>query len=202
MTSGPVTAIICDVGDVLIQFDKTLQHRLEERHRLRTGQIREVLLRSDDTRRASVGEISQQMWLERVAAHVPFDAVTQWLGDHGTLNTDLADLLTSLRQQGITLVLLSNATRRLWADLAHHGLLDFADRVYCSADMGLAKPDPLAYKHVIGDAGLAPASTVYIDDTASWVEAGSAHGLLGHVYTTAGALRAFLTGLGVTPWPR
>jgi putative hydrolase of the HAD superfamily len=128
---------------------------------------------------------------------MPRDAVDEWLGYHGDLNQAGVELLSSARQAGLRLFFLSNATSRLWDDLAHHHLLDFADRVFCSADIGLAKPDPRVYWFVADSAPLSLARTLYVDDTPSWVEAGSRLGMYGHVYTTADGLRRALAYAGV-----
>ncbi|MFI5681938.1 HAD family hydrolase [Streptomyces cellulosae] len=55
-------------------------------------------------------------------------------------------------------MLLSNATARLHGDLAFHGLADLADladRVFCSAEMGLVKPDPRCFREAAQRAGFA-----------------------------------------------
>jgi len=82
-------------------------------------------------------------------------------------------------------------------DLTFHGIRDLADRVFCSADIGLAKPDPRVYEFVAESASLVPERTLYLDDTESWVEAGRRLGMRGHVYDTPAVLRRHLAELGV-----
>jgi HAD superfamily hydrolase (TIGR01509 family) len=196
MIRTELTAVLCDVGDVLIKFDKSIQGRIEQRFGVRPGLVREVLLRSEVTRLASVGQVSHEEWLAEVSKDLPSAAVAEWLDDHGVVNADLVDFLTAAKKRGLRLFFLSNATSRLWGDLDFHGLRELADGIYCSASIGVAKPDPRAYKFVIEETRLAPGTTVYIDDTASWVHAGEREGLLGYVYGTTSGLRDFLIAKG------
>lgn len=192
-----IAAILCDVGDVLIRFDKAIQGRIEQRFGVRPGLLREVLLRSDATRLASIGRLSHDEWLKLVCNELPSEAVSAWLDDHGEVNKKLVELLVASQQRGVRLVLLSNATSRLWTDIEFHGLRDLVDGIYCSASMGVAKPDPRAYKFVIEDAQLTPEVTLYVDDTASWVRAGEQEGFLGYVYGTTSGLRDLLAANGL-----
>jgi putative hydrolase of the HAD superfamily len=107
------------------------------------------------------------------------------------------ELLSAARRPGVRLYFLSNATARLWGDLAFHGLLDMADRVFCSAEIGLAKPDPRVYRSVAEATSVSLARTLYVDDTPLWVDAGRRLGMYGHVYTTVDKLERTLARAGV-----
>ncbi|MBQ9092664.1 MAG: HAD family phosphatase [Prevotella sp.] len=54
---------------------------------------------------------------------------------------------------------------------------DCFDRMYCSYQLGMAKPDPLIFKHLIEDSGITPGEALYIDDFSANIEAGKAAGL-------------------------
>ncbi|NPD80892.1 HAD family phosphatase [Prevotella sp. PINT] len=51
------------------------------------------------------------------------------------------------------------------------------DRMYCSYQLGMAKPDPRIFRHLIEDSGINPAEALYIDDFTANIEAGKAAGL-------------------------
>jgi putative hydrolase of the HAD superfamily len=192
-----IETIVCDVGDVVILFDRMVPARIERRFGLPAGSLLRTALKSPFARLATVGSIDFAEWRSRMCQVVPRDAVDEWLDYHGDLNLGAVELLSSARRAGLRLFFLSNATSRLWGDLAHHHLLDFADGVFCSADIGLAKPDPRVYRFVADSAPLGLARTLYVDDTPSWVEAGSRLGMYGHVYTTVDGLRRVLAHAGV-----
>jgi putative hydrolase of the HAD superfamily len=147
-----------------------------------------------------VGAIDSGEWFRRVGAMLPENAIREWLAYHGELNQELADALSAIRiRHGTRFCLLSNATSRLWQDLAHHGIRDIADYVLCSASIGMAKPDPRIYRHAARVAGSRPERTFYIEDTPAWAEAGRQAGLLSHTYVGNGPVIRELERLGL--WP-
>ena len=96
--------------------------------------------------------------------------------------------LTELRGK-YKVYLLSN-TNALHLDWVHqdlkkkHGISDFEkrffDKAYYSFEIGLHKPDPEIYRHVLNDAGLDPDETIFIDDALVNVQAAVRLGM--HVY--------------------
>lgn len=191
-----IDAIVCDVGDVLILFRPERATEIERVHGLQPGELLNAALKAPAATMACVGQLSLAAWFRATAAMVGEPAVTEWLAYHGELNLPVARLLTTARSLGIRLFLLSNATPRLWDDLDHHGIRDLADQVFCSATIGLAKPDPRAYQTVIAASSSVPERILYVDDTAAWVEAGIRAGLRGHVFRTARRLQRELASLG------
>jgi len=69
--------------------------------------------------------------------------------------------------------------------------------VLVSGTVGLAKPDPRIFALLVRRFGLDPASTVFVDDSPVNVDAATAAGLAGVLFTTADALRADLRDRGV-----
>jgi putative hydrolase of the HAD superfamily len=192
-----IDVIVCDVGDVLILFPPGHSAAIERRYGIQAGGLLNAVLKAPPARLASVGRLGQDDWLRQTAAIVGEAAVRDWLAYHGELNRLVAEILTTARRSGILVLLLSNATVRLWDDLDHHGIRDLADKVFCSADIGLAKPDPRVYELVISEASAPADRVLYVDDTASWVEAGRRMGMRGYAYGTAGGFRLELARLGV-----
>jgi putative hydrolase of the HAD superfamily len=193
-----IDTIICDVGGVVILFSPDRSAEIERRHGIPPGDLLNVVLKSPPSRLASVGRLDHDTWFRQVAATVGQPAVEDWLAYHGELNLPVVEILTTARGNGIRVLLLSNATTRLWDDLDHHGIRDLADQVFCSADIGFAKPDAGAYELVVKAASVVADRTLYVDDTASWVEAGQALGMQGYVYGTPDGLRRELVALGVS----
>lgn len=192
-----IDTIICDVGDVVILFSHDRAVEIERRYGLPPGELLHAMLKSPPARLATVGRLDHHDWFRQVAAVVGEDAVADWLAYHGELNRPMVEILKAARRSGIRVLLLSNATTRLWDDLDHHGIRELADHVFCSADIGLAKPDPRVYEFVVSEASVIAERALYVDDTASWVEAGHDLGLRGYVYDTPDGLRRELAELGV-----
>jgi len=112
-----------------------------------------------------------------------------------SVNPDVIDLLADLRAGGTALALLSNAGPDYGSYFRHGPLGDFFAACYVSGELGLLKPHPEIYRHVLDDLGIAPAEAVFIDNRAPNVAGAQALGITGHVFTGAGALRAFLAHL-------
>lgn len=116
---------------------------------------------------------------------------TSWL----EVEPAVVDLLVELHDGGTRLALLSNAgfdfgdpfRRAPWGALM--------DRVYVSAELGLVKPDPAIYQHVLDDLGVASSGMVFVDNKTINVEGAESLGITGHHFTDVPGLRAFLESL-------
>ncbi|GLX06594.1 HAD-IA family hydrolase [Microbispora sp. NBRC 16548] len=194
-----IDTLLCDVGDVIITFDPAVAATIETRHELAAGTLLPIALKSEPARLAMKGAIDHEEWRRAVTQLVGEAAITDWLAYHGDRNDKVIAHLKSVRDQGVRIVLLSNATSRLWDDLSFHGLNDLADTVLCSADICQVKPDPECYLYAAERAGFALERALYIDDTPSWVSAGVAMGLNGHLFRSAELLGEHLASLGLLP---
>jgi FMN phosphatase YigB (HAD superfamily) len=77
-----------------------------------------------------VGAIDHDEWRRVTSAVVGDAAVTAWLAYHGEANQAVVALLKALKNQNVRVVLLSNATARLWDDLpAQRAVLQRADNL-------------------------------------------------------------------------
>lgn len=104
--------------------------------------------------------------------------------DNGKLNQGLLSVFADLRAKGKRVVLASNmpsAQRVLfWEAL---GLSRFADEIFCSGDLNVAKPAPLFYSRVEAGLGAEPESILFFDDSAANVEAARSCGWHGFLFT-------------------
>ncbi|GMA31293.1 HAD-IA family hydrolase [Litorihabitans aurantiacus] len=71
------------------------------------------------------------------------------------------------------------------------------EAVVVSGEIGLVKPDPAIYRHLVAQHDVDPARAVFVDDREENVVAARALGFHGRVFLTAERLRAELVGLGV-----
>ncbi|MGP3690879.1 HAD family hydrolase [Streptomyces sp. IBSNAI002] len=197
MVQKVLTTVLCDVGDVLIRFDRGVAEAIDRRHGLAKGSLLPAVLKSRPGRLAMAGAIDHDTWRDEVGALVGPGAVEEWLQYHGDLDSEVAAHLKAVRDRGARVVLLSNANGRLRSDLAFHGVADVADLVLGSAEMGLLKPDPLCYQEAARLGRFGFPEVLYVDDTASWVAAGEALGMTGHAFTSARALNECLISKGL-----
>jgi putative hydrolase of the HAD superfamily len=56
----------------------------------------------------------------------------------------------------------------------------FFESLYLSYEVGLRKPDPKIFEYVLQDAGLDPATTLFIDDSIQHIQAAHELGIVTH----------------------
>jgi putative hydrolase of the HAD superfamily len=112
-----------------------------------------------------------------------------------SVNPGVIDLLADLRSGGTPLALLSNAGPDYGSYFRHGPLGDFFAACYVSGELGLLKPHPEIFRHVLGDLGITPAEAIFIDNRARNVAGAQDLGITGHVFSDAATLREFLASL-------
>ena len=110
------------------------------------------------------------------------------------------DLVRALRSR-YKLSILSNADlslrRRLELEIGIH---DLFDDIVCSAEVGMAKPEPAVFNLAAERLGLAPAECAFVDDWDKNIDAASAVGMQAALYSVdkGDDLRLRLESVGVT----
>lgn len=122
------------------------------------------------------------------------DVVAAWSASAGQVDDDVLALVREQRQRR-RVVLLSNATDRIDADLERLGVDDEVDAVYATYRIGVAKPDPAVYEHVAADLGVPTSACAFVDDSPRHVEGARAAGMVAHLFAGAADLRVFLSSL-------
>ena len=112
-----------------------------------------------------------------------------------SINPGTIEVLADLQAGGTRLALLSNAGPDYGSYFRHGPLGDFFATCYVSGELGLLKPHPQIYQHVLGDLGISAAQAVFIDNREANVRGARALGITSHLFTNVTALRTFLTSL-------
>lgn len=105
-----------------------------------------------------------------------------------------------LKQSGVLTAILSNIGDSVLESLQREfaWLADF-DVLVWSYQLGVAKPDPAIYRHVLKLLGTSAEETLFIDDKPVNVEAARELGMKALVYTTFAELRYELLDQGFSP---
>jgi putative hydrolase of the HAD superfamily len=181
----PYDAVLCDVDNVIRHFDSTHLEALERAAGLAEGTTKKVAFSPEVDGPLLLGQITEQEWVAAVAEGLSAlveDEETAWSLGTALLESpfhaddEVVALLRRARTR-VPLVLVSNATNGLEADLAAMGLTDLADDVVSSARVGLVKPDPRILELGAARAGVRPERCLFVDDTAENVEAAAALGM-------------------------
>ncbi|MER5429337.1 HAD-IA family hydrolase [Streptomyces sp. NPDC002588] len=182
----PFDAVLCDIDNVVRHFDSAHLEALERAAGLAEGTTKKVAFSPEVDGPLLLGQITEQEWVAAIArglAGLVEDEETAWSLGTALLESpfraddEVVALLRRARTR-VPLVLVSNATTGLEADLAAMGLTDLADEVVSSARVGLAKPDPRILELAAARAGVRPGRCLFVDDTEENVEAAAALGML------------------------
>lgn len=107
-------------------------------------------------------------------------------------------LLHELRARGVPLYALSNWNGETFERTrARFPFLDAFDGLVISGQVGIAKPDPGIFAHLLEVHRLAAAELLFIDDRLPNLEAARASGIQGHLFEGASGLRAELVRRGL-----
>jgi len=104
-------------------------------------------------------------------------------------------LLAELHAGGTRVALLSNAGFDFSDPFRHSPMAAYFEAMFVSAELGLIKPDPEIYRVTARELGITLEQMVFIDNKRGNVDAATALGVTGHVFTTVAELRAFLETL-------
>jgi putative hydrolase of the HAD superfamily len=134
-----------------------------------------------------IGRAGEAAWWRIVAHRLRVDeklvaAIRADLIARRTWNTALLTELRRIRGRA-TITIVSNAWPDIRAGLAGAGLLDLADAVVLSCEVGYAKPDPRIFAIALHRVRADPADALFIDDTSAHVDAARSLGMTGHLHT-------------------
>lgn len=208
-SSKTAAALVCDLDGVVRHFDTSAQAAVESRYGLPEGAIGRACFSSPLLTEATSGVVPDAEWREAAARDLPLlagvtaaDALREWTDLPVTLAADVLDLLAQVRERH-PVVLLTNATDRLAADIDRLGIGQAFDEIINSSDVGAAKPDLAAFRAAATAVDRALGRTVtpemiaFVDDSEGHVVAAQALGWRGHLFLDGWALRAFLHGCGL-----
>jgi putative hydrolase of the HAD superfamily len=198
-----VDALVIDLDGVIRHWDPTHAPEADERLGLPVGTISGVGLEPDRLDRVVDGRLPFEAWCEEigqvVAAEHGVDAVAvaeAWATATWQIDLAVLDLVDAVRRV-VPVALLSNASTHLQIDLDLCGIGDRFDLVVGSADLGIAKPDPDAFRAAADGLGVSVDRALFVDDTVANVEGARAVGMQAARFTGVDDLRDLLTDLGL-----
>ncbi len=178
-----IKAVLFDLGGVLMRTEDP-QHReaLAERYGMTYREISKLVYERESAVLATLGKITAEEHWQNIQEELDLDDAELdrfkeefWAGD--VLDEVLVDFIRGLGLH-YTTALLSNAWDDLREALSDLWEIDDAfDRIFISAEIGLAKPGDEIYQYVIEELGHQPAEMVFIDDFPENVQAARENGI-------------------------
>lgn len=115
-----------------------------------------------------------------------------------TVNPPMLAWQQQVKARGLKTAILSNM-----GDNVHERMIRVFDwlarfdALAWSYQLGIAKPDPAIYRHVLKDLGIEPGEAFFIDDKIANIEAALALGMQAHLFSTPERLRQDLIAQGL-----
>ena len=110
------------------------------------------------------------------------------------------EILRELRATKVTLAALSNwSAEKFPIARERYDFLGWFDSLVISGDVGMSKPDPAIYRHLLDRTGFDPATTLFIDDVPANLAVADDLGLETHRFVDPATLRTALEALGLLP---
>jgi 2-haloacid dehalogenase len=199
---GGVTAVILDIGGVLIRW--VPQRAFEQVMPADDVPAFMERIGFDEWNRTNDALASIADAEAELAARFPEDAEairgyrTHFLLTVSELVPGTGAVLAELTAAGVPVIALTNWAADMFAIARRRfGILGRFPDIVVSGEEGIVKPDPAIYALACRRAGVAAGDAVFIDDSPGNVTGAQAAGLTGLHFTTADALRADLVSLGL-----
>jgi putative hydrolase of the HAD superfamily len=110
----------------------------------------------------SVGDIAAPKKLEQMFEECYKEYA---LGELWRVYPDVRPGLDAIRAKGFRLVVLSNWDNRLLQTLAELELDSYFEKIYISTQIGFAKPNPGAFRHILKELCLQPSEMLHVGDS-------------------------------------
>jgi HAD superfamily hydrolase (TIGR01509 family) len=166
----PVRNVVFDFGGVLVRWQPEAVVAGFYADEPSRALALEAVIRHTDWIDLDRGTLTESAAIERFAVRMArpvaeIRALMQHIADSLTPLPDSIALLDELAQRGVPLYGLSNMSAPIFALLkSRHEHWDRFRGIVVSGEVGLVKPDPEIFHHLVERYELVPAETVFIDD--------------------------------------
>jgi HAD superfamily hydrolase (TIGR01509 family) len=191
-----VKYVLSDLDGVIRHFPIERTQLIEKRFSLPSGAIHTAAFEKNLLAKVVCGKISDEIWREEIvktlskliSTEAAKDLVHDWSNSPGIVDQDFLKTVENHFHR-MPIAILTNATSRLNSDLNLLGIADRFYRVFNSSEMGVCKPDPNVFVHVIESLDCTPSEIFFIDDSLSHVHAAQELGIKSYHYTSLRDLR-------------
>ena len=198
-------AILTDLDGVIRHWNSDALNALEERLGLARGHLFGICFEQNILSQAVTGQISDRAWRATVQAQLASsisktnakELVKIWTNSEIHIDLKIIEIYRHYFPEA-SIVLTTNATTRLHADLKNQGLDNYFDKIMNSSELGVAKPAQAFFIEVLNKLDVRKDAVIYIDDSAANIEAARELGIRSHHYQNHQGLVDFLVATQAT----
>lgn len=193
-----IEAVVFDLDGVVRHFDQDHIDQVERDHQLGPGELLQAAFDPNLLKQVTTGRITRAQWGERVGERIDsHPAARAWLADHGEVDSDLLGVVDALRSRGLTTALFTNGTDTIPDEMVALGLIKHFDRIFNTAEIGIAKPDRDAFEHVCNELAVLPTNVFFTDDSPAHVAGALEVGMIARHYEGVETLKLDLRTEGI-----
>lgn len=137
------------------------------------------------------GEYSDKQFFQAIAdaSGETAEQVEKELEADNELNEPLVGYLGTLHGRYKLALLSNSASEYLRDELARYDLEKYFDEIVISSEVGLIKPEPEVFEHIMQKLGVRPEECIFTDDNPKNTDAAQKLGIHGIVYTSVPELK-------------
>jgi putative hydrolase of the HAD superfamily len=192
-----IRVVLFDLDGVIRHFDAENTAMIERRYDLAPGDIERIAFARPLIDEVTTGRITRAEWVRRIGARVGTAAAEEWSAQPAMIDDGVLELIDDVRETGVRTAVLTNGTDTIPAEIAAHGIASRFDAIFNSAEIGYAKPDTRAFRHVLDALDVKAAEVFFTDDSASKLVGAQTLSMHTHHYDGVDDLRARLVQAGV-----
>lgn len=198
----PVTAVVFDIGNVLIEWQPERFYDAQIGPEQRRAMFAALDLHAMNER-VDAGEVHRDVVYEVADANPTWrDAILMWhdnwIDMAGPVISHSVGLMAALQAKGVPVYSLTNFGVEPYVVAAEtYPFLTQFDRDYISGHMKVTKPSAQIYAMLERDCGVPPSQLLFTDDRADNIAAAHARGWQTHLFDGAAGLAACLVGKGL-----
>ena len=166
----PVRNVIFDMGNVLMTFNGPYFASCFTDTPEDAALLNAALFGSPLWTLLDSGTIGHETMTRYAEHHLPerlhpnlHECLAHW-PERSEAIADVNELGIRLKEEGLGVYVLSNASTRIMEQLGHAPVIPYVDGVVVSADERMMKPDPSIYQLLCERYGLDPAECLFVDD--------------------------------------
>ncbi len=204
MTGSPIRHVVFDMDGVLCRTDFARRdEEMAQRIGVTAVAIEAAIFKSGFEHEADQGRFTAEQYLEGMAERLGVAVGrADWIAARKAAMTPDHDMLTLARVLGrrVGTAMLTNNGPLLRAHIGEifpQAVELFGARAFFSCEFGTGKEGTAVFALLLERIGATPAETLFIDDSADYIDNARAVGLCVHHFRDIDALRTRLTALGL-----
>jgi putative hydrolase of the HAD superfamily len=193
-----IRAVLFDLDGVIRHFARDHIAAVEARHGIEPGAIARFAFTDQVLGPVVTGAVTRTRWIRQIGVHIgSVQAAEEWGRTPSVVDAEMVSLVDDVRVAGHRTAILTNGTDTVEAEIDALGLTPHFDRIFNSAAIGYAKPDPRAFQHVLDALGITAGEVFFTDDSPSKLPGAEELGMPTHHFCGASGLRDALRARGV-----